>query len=208
MSGSQLTPMAQLAGWHFGTPSATMASIHATPQLCRMIDPDVAEAILECIREPASSEIYYMSMNDSKMRNPRWRRVSPHALGFDGNRAYVRAFCHVDEKFKDFALCRALKTRRKARAGADSQSDIHWHQLVEVVLVANPRLSANQKRAVALEYELEKGRRVVLVRQSMLIYLKRQLRLDPIACEAPPTLAPLRIENIAVVDAAMACAAR
>lgn len=36
---------------------------------------------------------YYQSMNRDRP-DPAWRRISPHAFGFDGLRWHVRAWCH------------------------------------------------------------------------------------------------------------------
>ena len=47
-----------------------------------------------------------------------WRRISPHAFGNDGLRWHARAFCHIDQKFKDFILSRCVDTRAPDEAGA------------------------------------------------------------------------------------------
>ena len=49
--------------------------------------------------------------------DPIWRRITPHAFGYDGFRWHVRAYCHLDNKFKDFLLPRILEVRgRTSRA--------------------------------------------------------------------------------------------
>jgi predicted DNA-binding transcriptional regulator YafY len=57
-----------------------------------------------------SVEIFYQSMNRTRPE-PIWRRITPHAFGHDGLRWHVRAYCHIDSKFKDFILSRTFKVR-------------------------------------------------------------------------------------------------
>ena len=64
-----------------------------------------------------SIEILYQSMN--KVRpDPIWRRITPHAFGYDGFRWHSRAFCHLEHKFKDFLLPRILGVRIAGEPGA------------------------------------------------------------------------------------------
>jgi hypothetical protein len=57
----------------------------------------------------------------SKVRpEPVWRRMTPHAFGYDGFRWHVRAYCHLDNKFKDFLLPRILDIGELGEAGADA----------------------------------------------------------------------------------------
>lgn len=73
------------------------------------MDAAVLRDVLKAVREGLSTEIFYQSMSAQKP-SPEWRRITPHALGDDGMRWHVRAFCHVDHKFKDFILSRCMET--------------------------------------------------------------------------------------------------
>src|SRR5262245_21126577 len=74
--------------WLANPPGADVA---LTPK--RDIDRQVLRAILAAIREKQSVEIRYQSMNKARP-DPSWRRITPHALGYDGLRWHVRAFSH------------------------------------------------------------------------------------------------------------------
>lgn len=77
----------------------------------RRVDIAVLRMILAAVRDQASVEVLYQSMNEQRPE-PLWRRISPHAFGSDGFRWHVRAFCHIDNRFKDFLLSRALRLDR------------------------------------------------------------------------------------------------
>ena len=66
--------------------------------------------------------------------------MTPHAFGNDGLRWHVRAYCHIDKKFKDFLLSRCLGTRSEDDAGATPGEDIYWNEFFDVVLRPNPAL--------------------------------------------------------------------
>ena len=66
---------------------------------------------------------------------PGWRWITPHAFGNDGLRWHVRAYCHIDKKFKDFLLSRCLD-RGDGEAGRAAADDTFWNESFEVVLRA------------------------------------------------------------------------
>ena len=71
----------------------------------REVDIGVLQAMLGAVTRSRSIEVYYQSMNRERA-DPIWRRITPHAFGYDGFRWHVRAYCHLDSKFKDFLLPR------------------------------------------------------------------------------------------------------
>ena len=75
--------------------------------LRRKVDTEVLRSVLAAVREERSLDLHYQSMNRDRP-DPAWRRITPHAFGFDGLRWHVRAWCHETERFKDFLLSRVL----------------------------------------------------------------------------------------------------
>jgi hypothetical protein len=76
----------------------------------RDVDPNVLKTILTAIREKRSVEVNYQSMNNQRSERM-WRRMTPHSFGNDGLWWHVRAYCHIENKFKDFLLPRILDVR-------------------------------------------------------------------------------------------------
>lgn len=72
-------------------------------------------------------------MNPSRPE-PTWRWVTPHALSNDSLRWHVRAYCHIDKKFKDFLLSRCLEARGDGEPGAAWGDDVFWNETFVVEL--------------------------------------------------------------------------
>jgi predicted DNA-binding transcriptional regulator YafY len=146
----------------------------------RDIDVDVLRAILGVVKERRSVEILYQSMNEDRP-DPIWRRISPHAFGYDGLRWHTRAFCHLEEKFKDFLLPRILRARNIDESGAKGEQDLLWHRYFEVKLAPHPKLTESQKKVVAKDYGFTDGYGTITVRYAMLFYAMKRLGLlhDP-----------------------------
>lgn len=173
------------------------------PVPVRTIDPHALQPIVECTRNGGSVEVLYQSMNPNKP-DPVWRRVSPHSFGNDGFRWHVRAFCHVDHKFKDFIASRVLESRDIGTAGADAVDDVYWSNVFEIKLVPNPFLSESQQKVIASEYRMSDGGMMISVRRAMLYYFAKRLRLDAAQALDSPHESPLVVSNRAEFDAALA----
>lgn len=181
---------------------AAAPEFDAMPIPHRSIDVPVLRAMLAAIREGKSLEVRYQSM--SVMRPaPEWRRITPHSFGHDGLRWHVRAYCHIDHKFKDFILSRCLKTRNPDAAGAGSADDNLWHERFQVLLAPNPALSEKQQAVIAQDYAMRGGQVKVPVRKALLYYFQKRLRLDVADKVDNPHEIPVVVANLAEFDAAL-----
>lgn len=197
-SGAQLSQDTWLAF----TPEAD-----SMPVPHRRIEPAVLRSIVAAIRDTQSIEVQYQSMNANR-ELPEWRRITPHAFGDDGLRWHVRAFCHIDRKFKDFVLSRCLDVRACGQPGADPHADTHWRESFEVLLAPNPVLSEAQRGVIAQDYVMEGGKASVPVRKALLYYFQKRLRLDVADFADDPHETPVIVANRAAFNAALAEAMR
>jgi predicted DNA-binding transcriptional regulator YafY len=186
---------------------ATGVAAEQMPVPQRRIAPNVLRAMLTCVRDNRSIEILYQSMSASRP-DPVWRRISPHAFGNDGLRWHTRAFCHIDQKFKDFILSRCLNTRAPGEAGALPAADSLWDEYFSVVLCPNPLLSPGQREVIAQDYAMEDGEKFVPVRHALLYYFSKRLRLDVADRFDDPREAPVIVKNRTAFDIALAEAMR
>lgn len=173
----------------------------------RRIRPDVLRSLLASARGARSIEILYQSMS-AKRPEPLWRRISPHAFGSDGLRWHLRAYCHIDEKFKDFILSRCLDTRAPGPAGRVASEDAFWNTRFSVQLTPNPRLTKSQKEIVAQDFAMDHGKVTVPVRRAMLYYFSKRLRLDVAAQLDNPNESPVIVKNRDEFDRALSEAMR
>ncbi|MAO55987.1 MAG: transcriptional regulator [Rhodospirillaceae bacterium] len=181
---------------------SAVPSFDTLPIPYRRVTVDVLRKILATIRANRAVEIKYQSMSDHRP-DPAWRWITPHALGNDGLRWHVRAFCHIDRKFKDFILSRCLEIRGDADPGATPPEDQFWQEKFDVTLVPNPKLSAPQQDVIAQDYEMQDGKVVVPVRMALLYYFLKRLRLDVVDALDRPQEAPVIVSNRAEFDAAL-----
>lgn len=157
--------------WITAMPSADVA---LTPK--REIDIAILRRVLEAVRENQSIDVFYQSMNSARP-DPIWRRMTPHAFGYDGFRWHVRGFCHVENKFKDFLLPRILEVGGKGEPGQSGEHDWLWNNYFDVIVGPHPELTESQKRVVAKDYGLEVDTTVLSVRYAMLFYVLKRLGL-------------------------------
>lgn len=142
----------------------------------RSIRPEILMRIIWAIRDNQDVEIYYQSMRNPKATR-RW--ILPHAIAFDGSRWHVRAWCYLNNYFKDFVFARIQQTFGTRSAEGKSQKDVHWDAFSTVVLRAHADLTAGQRLAVETEYGMRNGTLQVRIRQALVPYFVRQMNLDP-----------------------------
>jgi hypothetical protein len=169
----------------------------------RSVRVDVLRALLKAMSAGTSLEIDYQSMGKSRPA-PTRRWITPHAFAHDGLRWHVRAYCHIDHKFKDFLLPRMLGVHGTGKPGASPQEDCFWHERFTVVLVANPALPDLQRRMIALDYHMRKSRLEIPVRKALLYYFQNRFRLDLPDQEERPYESPIVVKNRKEFDAALA----
>ncbi len=148
----------------------------------RALPPETLRAVLQHARSGEAMSVEYQSFSTAE---PRWRDLVPTALGSDGFRWHLRAFCLEDARYKDFVIARILSWRSKADTAAVLPTDAHWQQWVRFHIEPHPGLSAGQRRAIELDYAMADGRAEVCVRRALLWYTVRQLRLDGDAAARP-----------------------
>lgn len=164
------------------------------PRLRRRICAPILQAALSAMRERKVLSIQYVSMSPDGVSDD-WRSVSPHAFGNDGLRWHVRAFCHRDQKFKDFILSRCRDARVLPEDAANAEADNFWHETLDVELIPNPKLSQPQQQAIADDFKMIDGVLSLSVRYAMLYYFQRRYRLDLAKDHDRPAEAPLVIRN-------------
>ncbi len=191
-----------LLGKHATSGIHSMLPTEGVPVPMRRIDPYILQPIAQCISENTSLDILYQSMNPKKP-DAVWRSITPHSFATDGLRWHTRAYCHIDEKFKDFLLSRCLDTRNPGAPGANQHDDVYWNEFFEITLVPNPALSSSQQQVVATDYCMTNSELSVPVRKAMLYYFEKRLRLDVAHLIDDPGECPVIIENKAAFDVAV-----
>src|SRR5690606_22936496 len=119
------------------------------PSPWRTINEQTVEAVVRAIRQQKAIRVSYQSMTSL---DESVRLLSPHALGYDGFRWHVRAFCHKRQRFSDFVLARILRIEGFEQSEVDFSYDTHWHTVLMLVLAPHPDLPTAKKRVLELDY--------------------------------------------------------
>lgn len=149
-----------------------MPPVGLVPHPHRTISSKILLAVLRAIRDRLVLEVEYQSFNQT---SPTRRLISPHAIAFDGFRWHTRAYCHTRTEFRDFVLGRVLGVRLHSNSDIDPQLDHSWCTFVDVKIAPHPDLTQAQRRAIELDYGMERGIAVLRVRSALLFYVLRQL---------------------------------
>lgn len=153
------------------------------PILRRRIGVKTLRVILDAIRTNSSVEVNYQSFSAPE---PSWRRIAPHALGFDGFRWHARAWCFNHHDFRDFVPSRILSIRATKPSDIDPTTDVGWHREVTLKFGPHPALKGGQRREIELDYGKENGVVEVKTRLCLAYYFERQLGLDLDPAKVPP----------------------
>ena len=140
----------------------------------RSIDSEVLRTVLIASRERKSARIKYQSMSSA---SPSSRLVSPHALGFDGRRWHMRAYCHTRNEFRDFVLGRVRAIHLEGTSTIDAKDDADWNNYIEAVIVPHPSLSTDQRNILEADYCMQNGRLTLRVQEALLLYYLDHLGL-------------------------------
>lgn len=160
----------------------------------RQVSDECLRSVLAAYRAGGSIEILYQSMSPQRP-DPAWRRISPHAFGYDGFRWHARAYCHLTDRFKDFLLPRILGSRGPGDGGRPSREDDLWQDRFAVRIAPHPDLGAQQHAIVAKDYGMVDGSTELEVRYAMLFYVLKRLGLLGNAATLPA-----RSQHIVVIN--------
>lgn len=141
----------------------------------RRVSNEVMRPLLRAIRTGAEIKVEYQSMS---RKDPTWRWIAPHALGYDGTRWHTRAWCNIQREFRDFVLSRIQDTGETKPTNIDPAADRCWHETISLILAPNPELSEGAQRAIAKEFQMRRGQMKVTTRVAMVFYFIQHLNLD------------------------------
>jgi hypothetical protein len=118
--------------------------------------------------------VRYASGNSGKEE---WRWLLPHALGHNGARWHLRAWCETNGDFRDFTLSRIAEVEWSREPAELPTADKDWDEWVTLRLRPHRDLKEAQRKAVERDYAMRNGLLKVKVRKAMEGYLRERLGL-------------------------------
>lgn len=140
----------------------------------RETDPVIVRNVIEAAKDALAIKIFYRSMSHPEGR---WRWIEPRNIAFNGHRWHCRAWCCLENEFRDFNLGRIGHAQETMAAQCDERDDA-WETLVDVAIRPHRALTQDQADLVADDFDMEDGRLVLPSRQALLGYLFVNLGLD------------------------------
>lgn len=181
------SPFAGLGGQGMNT--------EALPMPSRAMSPAVVRALVKAARAKHRLEVVYASFSCPAGEE---RIIVPHTLVFAAERWHVRAYCEKRRSFRDFVLSRFGNVPEdcgKMLGEHDEASDDQWQTQVEVCLIADRRLSPQERQLVARDYGMHDGALRLNVRGPLVLYALRQLGINPGHLEGDPRAQQIEIAN-------------
>lgn len=190
--------LAELYALSTGLLSAELSFLGAVPVAdvvrhpTRLVPVPVLRQTLFAIRNRRSLAITYQAMSRP---DPGSRVISPHALGYDGFRWHIRAFCHARNDYRDFVFARILELEIAESSAAEPSADVEWNRFLDLVIAPNPEMKEGPRRAIELDYGMQDGKLVISTRQALAFYLLKRLGLA-----SPPPTGQAHIQQIVLAN--------
>lgn len=175
---------------------AHFPSYSGPPVPTRDVTKETPRTVLSAIRNNLAIEIKYQSLSRPE---PRWRWIAPHAIGFDGFRWHARAFCQIDQSYKDFLLARDVDVRGFKPNDVEPGSDTDWKEEITLEIGSHSELSEPQAKVIALDYSM-RGKTKIKVHRALLYDAQRRLGLDTDPNARRPEEQQIVLLNREVVD--------
>lgn len=139
--------------------------------------PEVFRGLVEAINGRRRISISYRSWNHP---NGRERLIHPHALAYSGLRWHCRAFDEETESYRDFHLGRfdALGVVDTAQDAVTGDEDHDWNEYIDLFLVPNPDLTADEQALVKADYGMALGFKRVPARRAMAHYVLQSYQVQ------------------------------
>lgn len=170
------------------------------PILRRRLQPDTLREVVDASIHKRVVSIKYRSFTNPE---PHWRKISPHAIVFDGRRWHVRAWCHKDNDFRDFVFARIDETKKEHPSSVDPAFDLFWQEYVELELCPNPFLTPEQQEILKIEYQMKGGCLRFKTRASMYFYMREYFFLNIKPTKSNAMSVHLCLRNEEQVDTAL-----
>ena len=142
--------------------------------LIREADAGVQRRVFLAMDQGKRLRVKYWSVSSSRGAS---REIAPHALGHDGYRWHVRAWCFENSGYRDFVLSRIEGAEWPGEGFTADVVDTEWEQMETVVLQPHSGLDEDQRKTIIRDYGMKGGKLKVEVRAAMKEYFLAHWRV-------------------------------
>ncbi len=178
----------------FDSLSLSMANVEVLSVPLRDVKPDMLRPLMQAARQRRRLEVDYVSINNPDREG---RIIVPHTLVYTGLRWHVRAWCEKNQGYRDFVLSRFRDVPDIMDESPHGvEGDDEWNTYVPVRIVADPRLSTEQRQVVEVDYGMTNGALLMEVRAKLVPYALKLLHIDPRESQGDATAQQIVVENL------------
>lgn len=161
----------------------------------RTVRAEVLRPLLKACREGLRLECEYVSFTTPDGET---RLIAPHTLVYTGMRWHVRAYCERNRAYRDFVLSRFRGVPDVlddvSEHGRDG--DAGWNTAVQVIIVPDSRLSAEQQAIIECDYGMQDGKLVIDTHGALVQYVLQRYQIDPNKVHAKATAQQIVVANL------------
>lgn len=155
-------------------------TVDSLPLPNRLPAASVLAQIVRAIRQQRQVNVVYHSLSD-RDSSPE-RIIEPHSLVNTGSRWHVRAYSNDTYDFRDFVLSRFVEAHLLNKAAESSvEYDDDWVEIVSLQLTPHPKLGAQKRASLLLDYHGENDVIELNVRRALIGYALQRLSVDTTA---------------------------
>jgi predicted DNA-binding transcriptional regulator YafY len=159
----------------------------------RQVLPQVMRGLISAIKQQKRIEVDYVSLANP---NGEGRIIQPHTFVKTGLRWHLRAFDEKHQQFRDFVLSRFRgQPELLDNASHNPEQDSAWNSIIELVFCPDSRLTAEQKRVIEQDYQMQNGQLVTQTRAALAQYLLQDMQVNIKFLDAVPEAQQLTLLN-------------
>ncbi|WP_340677806.1 WYL domain-containing protein [Paraglaciecola sp.] len=159
----------------------------------RPVSPQVMRGLVAAIKQQRRIEVDYVSLTNPDGEG---RIIQPHIFVKTGLRWHLRAYDEKHKEFRDFVLSRFRgEPELLDKATHTAKQDQGWNTTVSIILIADQRLSPQQKAVIEQDYQMQNGQLVIETRAALTQYLLQALQLNTKMIEPDPCAQQIILSN-------------
>lgn len=182
---------------------ANVDNIEFVPTISRPVLDGVMSFLMAAIEHNVIIEGIYASSTSPAGKK---RTLLPSSVAYVGNRVHIRAYCFVNNEYRDFVTARfkAIPKISDYKSKEPIPRDTEWAEKVEIKLVPNPILGGDGVDLISDEYQLNKIE-PYLIRIPLIKYFLKSNNLpsneqELLESKSNPWSYPLIVDNWAVIS--------
>ncbi|QLC72366.1 WYL domain-containing protein [Pseudomonas sp. LPB0260] len=161
----------------------------------RTVRAEVLRPLLKACREGLRLECEYVSFTTPDGET---RLIAPHTLVYTGMRWHVRAYCERNREYRDFVLSRFRGVPDVLDDASEHgrDGDGGWNTAVQVIIVPDSRLTAEQQAIIECDYGMQDGRLVIDTHGALVQYVLQRYQIDPNKVHTKATAQQIVVANL------------